>query len=127
MCFYAVTLSSSADSLCPGDGVVFTCVTETNNGRLVWDIDNHIQSYHSETQLNGSAIKDIFTTILYNVIENNSSTIYYSNATAENVSISNNGKAVECSDGTMTNKVEKIIYFGKFSYTDSYIVCTIIL
>ena len=74
--FYAVTLSSSADSLCPGDGVVFTCVTETNNGRLVWDIDNHIQSYHSETQLNGSAIKDIFTTILYNVIENNSSKIY---------------------------------------------------
>ena len=28
-----VTLSSSADSLCPGDGVVFTCVTDT--GRLI--------------------------------------------------------------------------------------------
>ena len=49
--------------------------------------------------------------------------LYYSNATAVNVSISNSGKAVvnECSDGTITNKVEKIIYFGKFSYTDSYI------
>ena len=103
----AVTLSSSADSLCPGDGVVFTCVTETSsNGRLVWDINNQIQTYHLEAQLNGSVTKDIFTTVLYNVIENNSSKIYYSNATAENVSIAYNGTVVECSDGSVT-KVKK--------------------
>ena len=47
---YIVTLSSSADSLCPGDGVVFTCVTDT--GRLVWDIKNTAVSFHSSAYLN---------------------------------------------------------------------------
>ena len=112
---YTVTLNSSADSLCPGDGVVFTCVTETSNsmGRLVWDINHQIQSYHSEAQLNGYANKDIFTTVLHNFIQNHHSTILYSTATANNVSISDKGKVVECSDGSMT-KVQKTINFGMF-------------
>ena len=61
-----VTLSSSADSLCPGDGVVFTCVTDT--GQLEWDIGPTVrQLYYNANQLNHPITKDIFTLILQNV------------------------------------------------------------
>ena len=54
-----VILSSSADSLCPGDGVVFTCVTDT--GRLLWDIINSTntlqQLFHSPAQLNKNILQ----------------------------------------------------------------------
>ena len=60
-----VTLSSSADSLCPGDGVVFTCVIDT--GRLVWDIKDTAVSFHSPALLNNAIQLDIFTITLLNI------------------------------------------------------------
>ena len=45
--------------------MVFTCVTDT--GRLKWDINNQIQSFHSPMQLNIPVAKDIFITVLRNV------------------------------------------------------------
>ena len=44
LCNSVVTLSSSADSLCPGDGVVFTCVTDT--GQLEWDIGSAVRQFY---------------------------------------------------------------------------------
>ena len=41
---FAVTLNSSADSLCPGDGVVFTCVTDT--GQLNWGIGLTVRQFY---------------------------------------------------------------------------------
>ena len=64
---FAVTLNSSADSLCPGDGVVFTCVTDT--GQLNWGIGLTVRQfyYNAANQLNDPTIKDIFTVTLQNV------------------------------------------------------------
>ena len=42
-CFYAVTLDSSADSVCPGDTVVFTCATDT--GELIWNVNGTLLYY----------------------------------------------------------------------------------
>ena len=91
---HTVTLTSSADKLCPGDTVVFTCVTDT--GRLVWVPINPINkhSFHSSTQK--PVTKDIFTLTLLNVT--NSST-YRSTATAHNISVGYDGTEVSCTDG----------------------------
>ena len=88
-----VTLSSSADSLCPGDGVVFTCVTDT--GRLVWDIKDTTMSFHSPAHLNNAIQLDIFTITLLNITGD----IYHSTANAVHVPINYNGTPVACSSG----------------------------
>ena len=45
---YAVTLDSSADSVCPGDTVVFTCATDT--GEMIWSMVGN-QFYFSTSQV----------------------------------------------------------------------------
>ena len=54
--FTTVTLTSSADSVCPGDTVVFTCVTDT--APLVWSIsvNEHVKVYYSSDQVNQPAV-----------------------------------------------------------------------
>ena len=93
LCKLLVTLSSSADSLCPGDGVVFTCVTDT--GRLVWEIKDSTVSFHSPAHLNNAIQLDIFTITLLNITGN----MYHSIATVVHVPINYNGTTVACSSG----------------------------
>ena len=96
---HTVTLTSSADILCPRDTVVFTCVT-TDTGRLVWAIINHNNrhSFQSPVQINMSLTVDRFALTLLNVTN---SSIYQSTAVAHNISVDYNGTKVSCSDGHM--------------------------
>ena len=106
--FITVTLTSSADILCPGDTVVFTCVT-TDTGRLVWEINdiNNRHSFHSSEKINISISLNIFTVTLLSVTNSN---IYQSTAIAHNVSLDYNATNVSCNDGhTGTNSQELII------------------
>ena len=91
-----VTLSSSADSkLCPGDGVVFSCVTDT--GRLAWDIKDSTLSFHSPAQLNYIIPLDtVFNVTLLNITGN----MYHSTANAvDDVPINYHDVTVSCSSG----------------------------
>ena len=103
-----VTLTSSADILCPGDTVVFTCVTDT--GRLVWVPINIINkhSFHFSTQK--PITKDIFTLTLINVTNSNT---YRSTAVAHNISVDYNGTEVSCSDGPILSSNRLTIIIGK--------------
>ena len=103
-----VTLSSSADSLCPGDGVLFTCVTDT--GRLVWDIKNTAVSFHSSAYLNSTPteVDGVFNVTLLSITGNT----YYSTATAVYVPVSYNGTTVACGGLTAANKKTRTILIG---------------
>ena len=100
---HTVTLTSSADILCPGDTVVFTCVT-TDTGRLVWKVNKTKQTFHSPSLLNIPITLDIFTLTLLSVT--NSST-YLSTAVAHNVSVDYNWKFVKCIDGGQATSNDK--------------------
>ena len=105
---HTVTLTSSADILCPGDAVVFTCVT-TDTGRLVWYLthNNVKQFFHSPAQINIPVTVDIFTLTLVNVTNSN---IYQSTAVAHNVSVHYDGANVSCSDDiVLSSKLSAII------------------
>ena len=99
---HVVTLNSSADSLCPGDGVVFTCVTDT--GRLIWDIatnHTHSHSFHSPAQLTAPpAYYEIFNITQHNITGENNST-YNSTVTADHVPITYNGTTLHAVDKLM--------------------------
>ena len=88
---FTVTLTSSADSVCPGDTVVFTCVT--NTGVLLWKSygQNHVYQGISGPQ---TTSVDIFT--LYR--ESVTGTMLVSTATAHNVQLNHNGRFITCSD-----------------------------
>ena len=100
---HTVTLTSSADMLCPGDTVVFTCVTDT--GRLVWKVNKIKQTFHSPAlQLNKPITVDIFTLTLLNVTNSNT---YQSTAVAHNISVDYNWKFVNCIDGGQATSNDK--------------------
>ena len=90
--FTTVTLTSSADNVCPGDTMVFTCVTDT--GQLVWSSNGYNFLYYSTGQLAQTVY--IFTVKLCNV----SGMIFISTATLHNVQLSHNGTVIICSDMT---------------------------
>ena len=130
---HTVTLTSSADILCPGDTVVFTCVTDT--GRLVWEIINinNRHSFHSPAQITTPITADIFTLTLLSVT--NSDT-YQSTAVGHNVSIDYNNTEISCIDDlTAFNSKLSIIIGKKIRYLEtssyyhalscSYIISTI--
>ena len=105
--YITVTLTSSADSVCPGDTVVFTCVTDT--GSLVWISNGHNYLYYSSGQLEQTVQSVyIFTVKLSNV----SGMIFMSTATVDNVQLSHNGTVITCSDmefkGTSVNKTVQL-------------------
>ena len=100
-----VTLTSSADSVCPGDTVVFTCVTDT--APLIWStsVNELVKVYYSSDQVNEPAVNlggDIFAVKLVSTIGQIEST-----ATAHNVSSDYNGVNITCnndvSDQTYSN------------------------
>ena len=117
--YCSVTLTSSADSVCPGDTVVFTCVT--NTGVLAWEIIsiNNQHVFINPAQINMNATEDIFTMVLLNVTGTNNS-IYWSTATAHHVPLNYGERNISCfdSDGrlpkTLTIKIgEKILYLSQ--------------
>ena len=87
----SVTLTSSADSVCPGDTVVFTCVTDT--GVLLWEGNGHNHVYLGTSGVQTASV-DIFT--LYR--ESATETMLVSTATAPNVQLKHNGRIIACSD-----------------------------
>ena len=97
--FTTVTLTSSADSVCPGDTVVFTCVTDT--GQLAWGSNGHNYLYYST----GKPARTIyiFTVNLCNV----SGMIFISTATLHNVQLSHNGTVIICSGMTFNGSSVK--------------------
>ena len=100
---HTVTLTSSADILCPGDTVVFTCVTDT--GRLVWEVKKTKQTFHSPALLNIPIPLDIFTLTLLNVTNSNT---YQSTAVAHNISVDYNWTFVQCIDGGQSSNNKQL-------------------
>ena len=90
-----VTLTSSADSVRPGDTVVFTCVTDT--APLVWStsVNELVKVYHSSHQVNEPAVNigGIFTVKLANTTGQ-----FESTTTAYNVSPDYNGVNITCNN-----------------------------
>ena len=125
-----VTLTSSADSVCPGDTVVFTCVTDT--GRLLWTVNNsvdQVHSFHSISQIKMIVTKQIFELELVNVTGIGNK-MYLSTTTARNVLPDYNGTYITCVDGDQTNTAmtlyvqigEKLtLNFAKISYIYNHV------
>ena len=90
--FFLVTLTSSADSVCPGNTVVFTCVTDT--GQLAWRSNGHSHFYSTSVKATVDDV-EMFTVNLTSV----TGMVLVSTATVHNVQLSHNGAVVTCSDG----------------------------
>ena len=96
MCLNAVTLTSSADRVCPGDTVVFTCVTDTLP--LIWTYNGLSKLYNSPNQVN-----ETNTTLLdgaFNIQLNTTTVGFVSNAVATSISLNYDGTKITCSDTT---------------------------
>ena len=92
MFFTTVTLTSSADSVYPGDTVVFTCVTDT--APLIWSSNGATETYFTPNQVNEAArTLGIFSLQL--VATNGG---FKSTATVHNVSTDYNGVNITCSN-----------------------------
>ena len=92
--FITVTLTSSADSVCPGDTVVFTCVTDT--APLIWStsVNEHVKVYYPSDQVNQPAVN--FGGIFIKLV--NTTGQFVSTATAYNVSSDYNRVNITCSN-----------------------------
>ena len=90
-----VNLTSSAKGLCPGDAVVFTCVTDT--GRLDWKTSTRFVLPHFPNQLGVPIKRDIFILTLQNITGQNNN-IYRSTAFAPYVPLNYSGESITCSD-----------------------------
>ena len=117
--YCSVTLTSSPDSVCPGDTVVFTCVSDT--GKLLWEIinNNNQHLFSNPAQINANVTEDIFILVLLNVTGTNNS-IYWSTATAHHVPLNYSERNISCFDSderlpkTITIKIgEKILYLSQ--------------
>ena len=103
MLHFTVTLTSSANIVCPGDTVVFTCVTDT--GVLAWEIDGYKYVFLPDLSEN-TAIVLGNTMIVANItrlIENET----VSTATAPNTHINLNGSVLFCKDALGLNSDSK--------------------
>ena len=96
--------------MCPGDTVVFTCVTDT--GQLQWtNDDGGTKVYYPTSQVNEPAVTlsgGIFVLKLVNTSYNT----FESTATAHNVSLNNDGVNITCtsdtSDPEITSETDSI-------------------
>ena len=98
---FSVLLQSS-NQTCPGDSLIYTCVTDTEE--LVWRENNKRQvlfskNYHPFQEL------DIFTVNLTNI----SGTVIVSTATINNVLLGHNGTILSCSDNSVLQTANKTI------------------
>ena len=109
-----ITIFLRSDSdVCPGDTVVFTCITDT--GQLQWindDGDNEV--YYPTSQVNDPAVTlsgGIFVLKLINASNNT----FVSTATAHNVSLNNDGVNITCNSDV--NNPDRIQTSKKHSLT----------
>ena len=86
----SVTLDSSADSVCPGDTVVFTCATDT--GELIWAVGDSKAFFNNISM----PMDDSFPTFHLKLISQNGKE-FISTATIDNVALDHNGTAISCS------------------------------
>ena len=108
-----VNLTTSVDSdVCPGDTVVFTCVTDT--GQLQWTVGSVKVPYYSSSEPAQVVTKSgIFDLQLINV----TGMTLVSTATAYNVSLTDDGIDITCTDSfsnTDSFEMESIV-LGQFS------------
>ena len=90
--------------MCPGDGVVFTCVTDT--GQLIWDLGPTVnQFYYNINQLNVPVTRDIFKLVLQNI----SGSTFLSTASTMHISLNYSRQNVICKDGTDMATLEIVI------------------
>ena len=92
---FTVTLDSSADSVCPGDTVVFTCAT--NTGELTWNVEGKkifFSTSHQEPFVDPSLP---FTFTLTSAQGANIVTT----ATNDNVHLDDNGTVITCRDSSI--------------------------
>ena len=85
------TLVSSADSVCPGDTVVFTCATDT--GELIWSIGDLMMFFNNISESNHSKLS-IYD---FKLISKNGMN-FISTTTIDNVHLDFNGTAILCGD-----------------------------
>ena len=90
MTISTVTLDSSADSVCPGDTVVFTCATDT--GVLLWAVGDSKAFFNNISM----PMDDSFPTFHLKLISQNGKE-FISTATIDNVALDHNGTAISCS------------------------------
>ena len=117
---FTVTLTSSADSVCSGNTVVFTCVTDT--GRLIWTVNKSVNlvSFHSTKHIKTIVTEQIFKLELVNVSGTNNQ-MYLSTATAHNVLPDYNGTKIACVDGDQTNTAMTLyVLIGEKLYLYSF-------
>ena len=95
MLHFTVILTSSADSVCPGDTLVFTCVTDT--GVLAWEIDGYKYVFLPSLLENTAGLlgDTMIKVNLTSLIENKTAV---STATAQNTHIDLNGSVMFCKD-----------------------------
>ena len=96
--------------MCPGDTVVFTCVTDT--GKLIWLVNNSVDlmhSFHSINQIKMNVTEQIFKLELVNVTGIDSEK-YLSTATAHNVLPDYNGTAITCMDTSDQTNTAMTLY-----------------
>ena len=89
-------ISSSADSdVCPGDTVVFTCVTDT--GQLQWISDDGISKwYRFPSEVNEPAFTKSGSAFVLKLINTSNNYTFESTATVYNVSLNNDGINILC-------------------------------
>ena len=108
---HTVILTKSPDSLCPGDTVVLTCVTDT--GRLDWTFGkSSTQTFFRANQIGIPLKRSIFTVILYNITGDDNNTFWSSATVSHHVPL-NFSETVSCSDGPGRNITERNISVGK--------------
>ena len=101
MHIFTVTLDSSADIVCPGDTVVFTCVTDT--GELIWNVNGFNDVlYEKMIEKKEQTSLSIFQLNITNKIGN----YFVSTATVINVHLDYNGTSISCSDSSTPHIAE---------------------
>ena len=112
MTISTVTLDSSADSVCPGDTVVFTCATDT--GELLWAVGDS-KAFFSNISM---PMDNSFPTFHLMLISQNGKK-FISTATIDNVYLDHNGTAILCSDSafsrnTTNTAIKTVIVAGNY-------------
>ena len=105
--------SPSYDIVCPGNTLVFTCIT--NGGGVVWRINSDIRilaSHKNKTEL----FNEFILTITVNTINNT----IISTATNVSASLQLNGTVISCSGDGVNYKTLTVHIAGKI-HNESYV------